>query len=268
MDDLNALLDIALGAATAAGRLLLDRRTVARTDVGTKSSATDMVSEVDRASEALVVEAITRRRPDDAILGEEGGHATGTSGVRWIIDPLDGTTNYLYDFPMFSVSVAAEVDGDIVVGVVHDPCRAETFTATRGGGAFLDGRPLRVGGPPTLATALVATGFSYVAARRAWQAGVLTHVLPAARDIRRAGSAALDLCWVAAGRVDAFYEWGLQPWDGAAGGLVAAEAGAVVGTLDGSPSSRDVTYAAPPQLVEPFLGLLRDAIAASPPVGP
>jgi myo-inositol-1(or 4)-monophosphatase len=205
-----------------------------------------------------------QERPDDAVLGEEGGHASGTSGVRWVVDPLDGTTNYLYGYPSFAVSIAAESDGEMVVGVVHDPSRAETFTAMRGAGAFLNDRQLSVAGPPTLATALVGTGFSYVAARRLWQAAVLTHVLPAARDVRRSGSAALDLCWVAAGRLDAFYEWGLQPWDVAGGGLVAAESGAILSTLLGGTSMTDITVAAPPQLDDELRAVLGRAVQEHP----
>ena len=264
MHDLNELRSIAAAATTKAGELLLGGLHQARTAIDTKSSVTDMVTEMDRAAEALILDHILRVRPDDGVLGEEGSHSSGTSGVRWIIDPLDGTTNYLYGYPSFCVSVAAEVDGEVGVGVVHDPSRHETFSAVRGGGSFLNETRLTVAGPPSLATALVATGFSYVAARRAWQAAVLTHVLPAARDIRRSGSAALDLCWVAAGRVDAFYEWGLQPWDVGGGGLVASEAGAVVQTLDGGPSMTDITLAGPAQLIAPLRELLAVAVERHP----
>jgi myo-inositol-1(or 4)-monophosphatase len=184
--------------------------------------------------------------------------------VQWIIDPLDGTTNYLYGYPTFAVSIAAEIDGEPAVGVVHDPSRGETFSAVRGRGALLNGERLHVRRAPALATALVATGFSYVGLRRAWQAALLTNVLPVARDIRRSGAAAIDLCWVAAGRVDAFYEWGLQPWDVAGGGLVATEAGAIVRTLAGGPSTTDITVAAPPQLIDELCALLQRAAAAHP----
>ena len=213
-----------------------------------------MVSEMDRASERLIGDALRAARPDDGFLGEEGTSAAGASGVRWVFDPLDGTTNYLYGFPTWAVSIAAEVDGRAVVGVVHDPLHAETFTAVRGAGAWCNGRVLRVTGAPELATALVGTGFSYDAAQRGRQAALLARVLPAVRDIRRAGAAALDLCWVALGRLDAFYEWGLAPWDRAAGSLVASEAGAIVDTL---PDGTQV--AAPPHLYEPLLALLSAA---------
>ena len=185
----------------------------------------------------------------------------GTSGVTWVVDPIDGTTNFAYGYPAFCTSIAAEVDGEAVVGVVHDPVRNQTFAAARGGGATLDGRPARVraGGPP-LAHALLGTGFGYESARRAAQGAVLAQVLPCVRDVRRAGSAALDLCTVGSGGLDAYYERGLQHWDFAAGALIAAEAGAWVGTLEGGPLDRQRTVvAARPDLVEPLLDLLRSA---------
>ena len=229
--------------------------------VTTKTSATDLVTATDRAVEALIVERLLAARPGDGIVGEEGASEAGTSGVRWVVDPIDGTTNFAYDYPAFCTSIAAEVDGAAVVGVVHDPVRGQTFSAVRGGGAFLNGHPavVRSAGPP-LAHALVGTGFGYGAERRAAQGTVLARVLPHVRDIRRAGSAALDLCTVACGRLDAYYERGLQHWDHAAGALIATEAGAWVGTLEGGPLDRERTVvAARPDLVEPLLALLRDA---------
>ena len=216
---------IAVQVARSAGALVAERRGQARTSVSTKSSPTDMVSEVDRASEALVLRLLSELRPDDAVLGEEGTEVTGTSGVRWVVDPLDGTTNFLYDFPSFGVSVAAEVDGVAVAGAVCDPVHGEVFSAARGLGAWRGDQPLTVAAPVPLAKALVGTGFSYRAAKRIEQAATLGRVLPKVRDIRRAGAAALDLCWLAAGRVDAYYEWGLGRWDWAAGLLIATEAG-------------------------------------------
>ena len=246
------LVALARAAAVAAGDLLLEGQDGAAADVGTKTSRTDMVTAVDRASEALITETLLGARPGDAVLGEEGGLAgAGTSGVRWIVDPLDGTTNYLYGFPAWAVSVAAEYDGEVIAGVVHDPSHGETFTAVRGGGAECNGRRLEVTGAPDLSVALVATGFAYEAASRARQGQVVARVVPCVRDVRRAGSAALDLCWVGAGRVDLYYERGIQLWDRAAGMLVAAEAGAVVTVLPD-----DTTVAAPPQLYQPLLDLL------------
>ncbi|HVF74398.1 MAG TPA: inositol monophosphatase family protein [Acidimicrobiales bacterium] len=254
MDDLQPLLELAVDVAHRAGALLLDGLDSVRTTVETKSTRTDMVTEMDRASERLVVTALREARPDDALLGEEGTSSGGTSGVRWVVDPLDGTTNYLYGFPAWAVSVAAEVEGASAVGVVHDPVHGETFTAVRGQGAWCNGERLAVAGAPDLATALVGTGFSYDAVRRGEQAALLARVLPVVRDIRRAGAAALDLCWVGLGRLDAFFERGLAPWDSAAGSLVAAEAGALVEQLP------DGTWvAAAPQLFEPLRALLAAA---------
>ncbi|HET9442788.1 MAG TPA: inositol monophosphatase family protein [Acidimicrobiales bacterium] len=249
--DPRALLDVAVTLAVEAGALLAGGRASARVDVATKTSGTDMVTEIDRASERLIADRLAELRPDDSLLGEEGAARTGTTGVCWVVDPLDGTTNYLYGFPAFTVSVAAEVDGVAVAGAVHDPVHGETFSAARGLGAWCDGRPLHVGGPPTLATALVATGFSYDAAQRGRQAAVLPRLLPAVRDIRRAGAASLDLCWVAAGRLDGYYETGLNPWDRAAGELVAREAGARVREL--APGGLIV---AGPDLIDPLARLV------------
>ncbi|HEX4979977.1 MAG TPA: inositol monophosphatase family protein [Acidimicrobiales bacterium] len=246
-----ALAALAADVAREAGALLTERQAWRRTSVDTKSTGTDMVTEVDRASESLIAARLGAARPADGILGEEGTEVATSSGVRWICDPLDGTTNYLYGVPFFNVSIAAEVDGTIVAGVVHDPVHDETYSATRGGGARCNGRPLRVNGPPGLSTALVGTGFSYDPERRAVQASILPRLLPEVRDIRRAGAAALDLCWVAAGRLDAYYEWGLAPWDWAAGSLVAAEAGATVRRLpDGT------TVAAPAHLYEALVRVI------------
>jgi len=228
-------------------------------EVDTKTTLTDMVTATDRASERLIVDGIRAVRPDDAILGEEGTADQGTSGVRWIVDPLDGTTNFLYCLPAFAVSIAVEVDGVTEVGVVVDAARDETFSAVRGGGAHGGGRRMRCTDATELATALVGTGFSYDAGRRARQGAVLAELLPVVRDIRRVGAAAIDLCWVASGRLDAFYERGLAPWDLAAGALVAQEAGAVVGDIDGGPPSGAFTLAAAPGIFEPLRAVLRSA---------
>jgi myo-inositol-1(or 4)-monophosphatase len=257
------LLTIAVARAAEAAAVLVDGLGRVRTTVETKSTATDMVTEMDRASERLIVDGILAARPDDGITGEEGSERPGRSGVRWIIDPVDGTTNYLYGLPGFAVSIAAEVDGlGVVAGAVVDPLHGDTYTASKGGGAFRNGNRLAGSSETRLAHALVATGFSYEAARRERQAGVLRHVLPQVRDIRRMGAAAVDLCSVAAGRVDAFYERGLAPWDYAAGALVAQEAGMTVGDLDGHPTSSAFTLAAPPALFEPLAHLLRKAGAS------
>ncbi|MEY2476641.1 MAG: monophosphatase [Actinomycetota bacterium] len=265
MSDLDSLLRFAVDAAEGASRLLEAGLHEVRTLVEHKSSSTDMVTEVDRAVEAYIVDRLRAERPDDGVLGEEGSSSPGTSGVRWLIDPLDGTTNYLYEFPAFTVSIAAEVDGVLAVGVVRDPSHDETFHASRHGGAWCNGRRLQVEAPPVLASALVATGFSYVPACRTRQATVLAHLLGDIRDIRRAGAASLDLCWVAAGRVDAFYERGLQPWDYAAGTVIASEAGAEVTDLDGRPPSTDIVVAAARPLADAFRSRLAEAEAAAGP---
>jgi myo-inositol-1(or 4)-monophosphatase len=252
---LDDLLAAAVAAAHGAARILKPRFGHTRADPVTKSSPTDMVSEMDRAAEAHIDHTLAQRRPGDAVVGEEGTWRSGTSGIRWIIDPLDGTTNYLFGVPAYAVSVAAESADQVLVGVVVDPSRGETWTAVTGRGSTCNGRRLRLtAGGRSLADSLVATGFSYLPDRRATQARVLTTVLPAVRDIRRFGSAALDLCWVAAGRVDAFYEWGLQPWDRAAGVLVATEAGAEADDLSGG-----TLMTAAPGLLAPLRALLENA---------
>jgi len=256
------LLDLARAVTTDAGRALVEVLVGAELAIATKSSPTDMVTEMDRSVERLLVAGILAARPDDSIVGEEGADHVGVSRVRWLLDPIDGTTNFVYGIPGFNISVAAEVDGQVVAGVVLDPLHDDLFTAARGYGAERNGQPIRCNAAPGLATALVATGFSYEPGRRHRQAGVLTHVLPAVRDIRRIGAAALDLCWVACGRVDACYEKGLAPWDYAAGSLIAEESGASVGDLEGGPASSAFVLAANPDLFEPLRDLLRAAGAA------
>ncbi len=256
---LDELAAVASAAAQGAAAILGAGRRPEGRQVATKSSATDMVTEVDRAAEADIASTILSVRPDDGLLGEEGTSRPGSSGVRWVVDPLDGTTNYLYGFPSYGVSVAAEIDGRVEVGVVIDVAQGETFSAVRGRGAHRDGLPLTCSGVDSLAMSLVGTGFSYHAAHRAQQAEVLVQVLPRVRDIRRAGAAAIDLCWVACGRLDAFYEEGLQPWDGAAGGLVALEAGAVLEVGPSPHPPRTLTVAAAPGIAAALDQLLGEA---------
>ena len=252
----------ALEAAEAAASVLT-RGITGDLDVETKSSVTDMVSNVDLAAEAAVAQVLAVRRPDDAVLGEEGTTSAGTTGVRWVVDPLDGTTNYLFGLPQFAVSIAAELDGETAVGVVIDPSRSETWAAARGWGARRNGVRVRVAsGRSTLDTALVATGFGYQSQRRAWQAQVLTRILPSVRDVRRFGAASLDLCWVAGGRFDAYYEWGLNPWDLAAGELICTEAGGRAEPLEGR-----VIVASTAELFGPLCDLLAEAGALDPPDG-
>jgi len=252
------LLELALEVAAEAADLVVRGRAGDVAAESTKSSPTDVVTALDRASEELVARRLREARPDDGLLGEEGSDAVGTSGVRWVVDPIDGTVNFLYNLPNWAVSLAAEVDGEVVAGVVLAPALGRTYTALRGGGAALDGKPLRVSSVESLDMALIATGFGYTVERRTAQINVLTRVIPKVRDIRRMGAASLDLCAVAAGTLDGYYERGLKPWDHAAGGLIAIEAGAVTGGLDGAPGSEDLYIAAPPAIFGPLVALLAE----------
>jgi len=253
------LLTLAHEAGAMAARLLLDGRRRALATTSTKSSATDMVSELDGASEALIRDHLLGARPDDGFLGEETGGQHGTSGIRWVVDPLDGTTNYLYDHVGWNVSIAAADDDGVLAAVVIDPVVGDTFAATRGGGATRNGEPIRCTDAIDLPTALAATGFSYDPARRRDQATVVAAVIDQIRDIRRVGAAAVDLCSVACGRVDAYWERGLSEWDLAAGSLIASEAGAIVD--DGTESG--FVLAASPAIFEVFRAILVDAGAGS-----
>jgi myo-inositol-1(or 4)-monophosphatase len=228
----SADLELAERAARAAGDVLMSYYERPPEGVSAKSSSTDLVSDADREAERTIRELLEAERPDDGLFAEEGSRAEATSGRRWVVDPLDGTINFLYGFPAWAVSVALEDEHGLAVGVVHSPINGETFRAVRGEGAFVGERPLRVGAARALDQALVATGFSYEPARRAVQADVIRELLPRARDIRRAGAAALDLAWLAAGRVDAFFERGLKRWDWSAGRLLVEEAGGVVEWLE------------------------------------
>jgi myo-inositol-1(or 4)-monophosphatase len=228
--DEDALLAVALEAARGAGAELRARFGHRQHGVRAKSGPTDLVSDADLAAEAAIRDVLKSRRPDDAILAEEGG-ATAGGALRWVVDPLDGTINFLFGVPAWGVSVACEDTQGGLVGVVLDPMRDECFAATRSGLPTLNDEPIESRGQGELANALLATGFSYDAAVRARQAEVITRLLPRVRDIRRMGAAALDLCWAACGRFDAFYERGLKPWDLAAGALIAERAGLEVRAL-------------------------------------
>jgi fructose-1,6-bisphosphatase/inositol monophosphatase family enzyme len=256
--DPDALLALAMTLADEAVALVAGRIDGDRSAVATKSSPTDLVTAVDRDVEQLLLERLRAARPDDTVVGEEGAAHDGTSGVRWLLDPIDGTTNFVYGFPAFAVSIGAALDGEAVVGVVADLARGERYSAARGRGAHRDGLPIRVSAQAELASALVGTGFGYAPAARAAQARVLTHVLPRVRDIRRAGSAALDLCAVACGRLDAYYEEGVKPWDTAAGELIVREAGGRIGRVDPETGGGAIV-AAGPALFEPLRALLREA---------
>jgi len=229
------LRDLAVTVATRAADLVLARAGAPDLRITEKSTATDPVTEVDRAVETLVVGALLDARPNDGVTGEEGADRPGTSGVRWLIDPIDGTVDFIYGIPGCNVSIAAEADGVVVAGAVVDPLHGDTFAAARGEGATRNGVPIRCTTVADPALALIGTGFAYDPAERARQAAVLAEVLPRVRDIRRIGAAALDLCWVACGRLDGYYERNLKDWDWAAGALIAEEAGAIVGAVGGTP---------------------------------
>lgn len=218
----------------------------------TKSTPTDMVTAVDKASEARIVAALHARRPGDGLVAEEGSAAPSTTGVTWVIDPIDGTTNFVYGYPATAVSVAAvDDDNASIAGAVVDIGRHEVFSAARGVGAFLDDVPLSLpAGPADLSRTLVGTGFSYHREMRIQQADVLKRLLPVARDIRRGGSAALDLCWAAVGRTDAYFERGTAPWDRAAGLLIAHEVG-LLGEVVG-----DLVWVAHPRIADELVALI------------
>jgi myo-inositol-1(or 4)-monophosphatase len=261
--DLDELCRIAATLAREAGKMVREGRMHGVASATTKSSDTDMVTEFDRASEQLIVQRLSRIRPDDAIVGEEGTDTDGHSGVRWLIDPIDGTTNFLYGLPGYNVSIAARTEEGTQVGAVYIPATDELFTAMRGRGARLNGEPIRCSGNDSLRHALVGTGFSYLPERREAQARRVAALIARIRDIRRSGAAAADLCYVAAGRLDVYYEQWLGPWDLAAGELIASEAGCRTGSFDGGPVHPSNVLVATPALFDQMVELL----AASAPRG-
>ena len=254
------LRDLAVDVAREAGALLREHASrLHELTVEHKTSATDPVSEADRQAEALIVQRLLDARPDDGILGEEDAdNRPGTSGLCWVIDPLDGTVNFLYGIPQWCVSIAVRDEVGPLAGVVYDPNLDEVFAAARGHGATLGQRPLQVSGADDLSGALVATGFAYDPDVRRDQGALASGLLEVARDLRRAGAAALDLAWVAAGRLDAYLEYGLAPWDWAAGSLLVTEAGGAVTHLTTrlGGADRDGLLAAPPACHDAFLDWL------------
>ena len=255
------LLDLARSVGLEAAAFVQDSRPTGRVDVAaTKSSPTDVVTEIDRATEDLIRSRILAARPDDGFVGEEGEDLIGASGVDWVVDPIDGTVNFVYGIGAYAVSIAARVDGEVVAGYVVSVPTGESYGAVRGEGSWrYDGEErivLAAPRPHSVAHALVATGFNYQPDIRAKQAAAMALFIPQVRDIRRIGSAALDLCGLADGKYDAYVEEGLHPWDLAAGGLVAAEAGLVLAGLDGPPDLRMV-MAAHPSIAEEYFALIR-----------
>ncbi len=261
---MTALLDLARTIALEAAELAARRRREGVEVAATKSTVVDVVTEADREVERLVLGRLQDARPGDGVLGEEGSSVAGTSGLTWVVDPIDGTVNYLYGIPHYGVSIAL-VEGDpdpltwtAKVGVVVNPATGEIFTAEAGEGAYCGDRRLRVAEPVSLDLALVATGFAYRAETRGFQGDVVARLLPRVRDIRRQGTASLDLCFVADGRYDAYFERTLSPWDHAAGALVAREAGARVTGMRGAAPSRDFILAAHPAVAEALEAVLDD----------
>ena len=260
--DVTALVALATRAARAGVQIHRAGRG-RELNVATKATPTDVVTDVDRDAERAIVDAILAARPDDGVLAEEATRREGRSGVRWIVDPLDGTTNYVYGYPAYGVSIGIEIDGAVVAGVVHDSAHDRVYTGIVGAGAACNGTLVRVREPANLATALVATGFQPQPERRAWQGSVLARVLPRVRDIRRGGSAAIDLCSIASGQVDAFYEAGLAEWDTAAGSAIVRAAGGVVRVRARATPPSPLVVAAPPRLIDDLEALLHDAGALS-----
>ncbi len=253
------LVDIASTLARQAGAMALLGRREGIGDVQTKTTSTDMVTEFDRASEKLIVEGLIASRPNDAIVGEEGTFDPGTSGVTWYIDPIDGTTNFLYSLPNWAVSIGATDELGAVAGVVYIPALDELFTAIRGGGAHLNGSPIHCNSSAVLSHALLSTGFSYSSALRTVQAHRIAQLIHLVRDIRRLGAASIDLCYVACGRLDAYFEENLAPWDFVAGELIAREAGCRTGNFAGQPVTPSQLLVAVPDIFGELAKLIVDS---------
>jgi myo-inositol-1(or 4)-monophosphatase len=251
----NLLCDLAYTCAKTAGALLMTRPPAF--ELTTKSTAIDFATQMDEAAEKLIVDSILATRPDDGIIAEEGAARTSKSGITWVIDPLDGTVNYFYGLPGWNVSIAARDQHGVIAGVVYAPTTDSLWRATRAGGAFLNDLPIRANFGVALDRALLGTGFAYDVADRTEQIAMTSYLLPRIRDIRRTGAAAVDLCNVAMGALDGYFETGLKEWDWAAGGLIATEAGAQITHLGSG--ERKLTIAAGPGLFD----ALTSALAAS-----
>jgi len=240
------LLELAKRLALEAGELLSNRP--ADFELSTKSNAIDFATQMDKASEALIVSKILAARPDDGIIGEEGSNVASKSGITWIIDPLDGTVNYLYNLPGWNICIAAKDSDGVQVGVVNAPSVNSFWFAQKGGGAFYNGKQIKCNDPINLDRALVATGFAYDYEKRTEQAEIISRIIPKVRDVRRLGAAGVDLGYVACGILDAYYEYGLNEWDLAAGGLIATEAGAILTGRKGAPAGKEMAIVAGPTL--------------------
>ncbi|MGB2600529.1 MAG: inositol monophosphatase family protein [Candidatus Omnitrophota bacterium] len=232
MDELKKIKEVAEAVAREAGEYVYSRMGRLK-EVSHKSGINDLVTDVDKGSERIIIEKIKENFPDHSILAEESGEDSSGGAFRWVIDPLDGTTNYTHSFPFFCVSIGVFYDDKVKIGVVYDPCRDELFIAGKGNGAFLNGSPINVSGRQTLSDSMIATGFAYNMETKKANLGHFGIMMETAQSVRRAGSAALDLCYVACGRFDGFWELGLHPWDTAAGQLIVTEAGGKVTDMSG-----------------------------------
>lgn len=256
--ELSTLGDVAEHAARQGARIITESLHDGIAIAATKSTPTDLVTTTDRLVETRIIDLLLAHDPNASIIAEESGQHVGTSALQWIVDPIDGTTNFVYGISGYNISIAVSLDGEVVAGVVYDPTRGECFRATRNNGATCNAKPIAARQSVDLSQALVGTGFSYNADRRRAQARVVTEIIGSIRDIRRQGAAALDLCSVAAGRLDIYFESGLQPWDLAAGALIATEAGAIVSGLYDEAPSNELVIAAHPKLFDEFQAILRE----------
>lgn len=263
MNDAVALRDVAIALAREAGDMALHGRKNGTLTLHTKSSPVDMVTQYDKASEDLITAGLARLRPHDAIVGEEGADSAGTSGITWHIDPIDGTTNFMYDLPTWAVSIGAVDEHGPIAGAVYAPALGEMFSAARGAGARVNDTPLAVRRSSDLSQALVATGFSYNVGARGPHTQRVARMLMTVRDLRRMGAAAVDLCFVAAGRIDAYFEEGLNSWDLVAGQLIATEAGAVVTNFTGDPVTPSQVLACSPELHPHMVRFIHESTPSS-----
>jgi myo-inositol-1(or 4)-monophosphatase len=242
----NELLNLGKAVGIEAGELLSQRPD--NFELSIKSSAIDFATQMDKASEALIVSQILSKRPDDGIIAEEGTSVPSKSGITWVIDPLDGTVNYLYNMPGWNICIAAKDQNGVQVGVVVAPSINGFWYARKGGGAFYNDKPIKCSAPKDLASALIATGFAYDRQKRIEQAELFSKILPKVRDVRRLGCAGVDLSYVAMGILDGFYEYGLNEWDYSAGGLIATEAGALISGRNNGPVGKEMTIVAGPTI--------------------
>ena len=264
MSNMNDLLALAQRLAREAGNHARLGRSQGMHVVGTKLTDTDMVTKFDRESEAMIIAGLRAARPDDSIVGEEGGGHRGNSGIEWHVDPIDGTTSFMYGLPSWCVSIGAQDSNGSMVGAVYLPDLDEMFAAVRGGGATLNGRPISCSTLTDVSKALVATGFSYTPAHRTVQSHRVTEFIHRIRDIRRMGAAAVEICFVACGRLDAYFEENLHSWDVVAAELIAREAGARSGDFEGGPMHPAEVLVAGPGIFDSLSAFLAESARKHP----